>query len=302
MALYRYPVPPASEITPKNLILNRRAFMAGAAGLALAGGGLAGGVSRAAAQQGGTLTTVPSRFSTDEAANSLDDITGYCNFYEFGTGKGDPAKYADALTTRPWTVEVGGLVNNPGTIDIEDILADYALEDRIYRLRCVEGWSMVVPWVGIPLASVLEKFDVQGSAKYVAFETLVRPEEMRGQASTFPVLPWPYVEGLRMDEAKRVGDYPVEVDRLFLQLDLPGIDPRHVEHVADDAEQVAATEMDVGGVFRVPFMSDRPEMLIADQFGKAENGVQRGPQFMRHGREELRFGAVRLFRAAAGVV
>jgi len=195
LPVYRYPAPPASEITPKDTILNRRAFMAGAAGLALAG---SASVARA---QGMKLTTVPSPLSTDEAPNSLEDISGYCNFYEFGTGKGDPAKHAGSLTTRPWTIEVGGLVNNPGTIDIEDLLSNYTLEDRVYRLRCVEAWSMVVPWVGIPLASVLSKFDVQGSAKYVAFETLVRPEEMPGQSSTFPILPWPYVEGLRMDEA-----------------------------------------------------------------------------------------------------
>jgi len=193
---YRFPVPPASEITPKHAILNRRAFMAGAAGLAVAAAG-----APARVQAGEMLKTVAGPFSTDETPNSLDDISGYCNFYEFGTGKGDPAKYADKLTTRPWTIEVGGMVNNPGAIDIEDLLTQYTLEDRIYRLRCVEAWSMVVPWVGIPLASVLEKFDVQGSARYVAFETLVRPEEMRGQSSTFPILPWPYVEGLRLDEA-----------------------------------------------------------------------------------------------------
>ncbi|WP_223475715.1 protein-methionine-sulfoxide reductase catalytic subunit MsrP [Oricola indica] len=196
MPAYRFPVPPASEITPKHAILNRRAFMAGAAGLAVAAAG-----APVRAQAGEMLKTVAGPFSTDETPNSLDDISGYCNFYEFGTGKGDPAKYADKLTTRPWTIEVGGMVNNPGAIDIEDLLTQYTLEDRIYRLRCVEAWSMVVPWVGIPLSSVLEKFDVQGSAKYVAFETLVRPEEMRGQSSTFPILPWPYVEGLRLDEA-----------------------------------------------------------------------------------------------------
>ncbi|WP_425417494.1 protein-methionine-sulfoxide reductase catalytic subunit MsrP [Oricola indica] len=196
MPAYRFPVPPASEITPKHAILNRRAFMAGAAGLAVAAAG-----APARAQAGEMLKTVAGPFSTDETPNSLDDISGYCNFYEFGTGKGDPAKYADKLTTRPWAIEVGGMVNNPGAIDIEDLLTQYTLEDRIYRLRCVEAWSMVVPWVGIPLSSVLEKFDVQGSAKYVAFETLVRPEEMRGQSSTFPILPWPYVEGLRLDEA-----------------------------------------------------------------------------------------------------
>jgi sulfoxide reductase catalytic subunit YedY len=119
LPVYRYPVPPASEITPKETILNRRAFMAGAAGLALAGSGLVGGAQSASAQERAKLTTVPSPLSTDETPNPLDDISGYCNFYEFGTGKGDPAKYAGSLTTRPWTIEVGGLVNNPGTVDIE---------------------------------------------------------------------------------------------------------------------------------------------------------------------------------------
>ncbi len=195
MSVYRYPVPPASEITPKSAILNRRAFMAGAAGLAL------GGSVLPASAEAMKLKTVPSQFSTDEKPNSLDDISGYCNFYEFGTGKGDPAEYAGKLTTRPWTIEVGGLVNNPGVIDIEDLLTDYTLEDRIYRLRCVEAWSMVVPWVGIPLASIIDKFELQGSAKYVAFETLVRPSEMWAQDAGYRVLPWPYVEGLRLDEA-----------------------------------------------------------------------------------------------------
>jgi sulfoxide reductase catalytic subunit YedY len=191
---FRYPVPPASEITPKSVILNRRAFMAGAASASML-------PFAASAQEREKLTTVASAYSTDEEPNSFEDVASYNNFYEFGTGKDDPAKYAGELTTRPWTIDVGGLVNNPGTIDIESLLADYTLEDRIYRLRCVEAWSMVVPWVGIPLASLLDKFDVQGSAKYVAFETLVRPEEMRGQRATFPILPWPYVEGLRLDEA-----------------------------------------------------------------------------------------------------
>ena len=195
MPVYRYPAPPASEITPKSAILNRRAFMAGAAGLAL------GGSVLPASAEAMKLKTVPSQFSTDEKPNSLDDISGYCNFYEFGTGKGDPAEYAGKLTTRPWTIEVGGLVNNPGVIDIEDLLTDYTLEDRIYRLRCVEAWSMVVPWVGIPLASIIDKFELQGSAKYVAFETLVRPSEMWAQDAGYRVLPWPYVEGLRLDEA-----------------------------------------------------------------------------------------------------
>lgn len=198
MPVYRYPVPPSSEITPHSAYVNRRTFMAGAAGLALAGS--IGGV-QAAAMEPEKLKTVASPLSTDEAPNSFEDVTTYNNFYEFGVGKDDPAQYAGKLTTRPWTIEVGGLVNNPGTIDIESLLTDYTLEDRIYRHRCVEAWSMVIPWVGIPLSAVLSKFDIQGSAKFVAFETLVRPEEMYAQGAGFRVLPWPYVEGLRMDEA-----------------------------------------------------------------------------------------------------
>ena len=193
MASYRYPVPPSSEITPKQVFLNRRSFIAGAAAMLPAGAALA--------REGAKLETVASPYSTDDEPNSLDDIKSYNNFYEFGTGKDDPARYAHELTTRPWTIEVGGLVNNPGTVDIESLLSDYTLEDRIYRLRCVEAWSMVVPWVGFPLAALIDKFDVQGSAKYVAFETLVRPEEMRGQRSSFGSISWPYVEGLRLDEA-----------------------------------------------------------------------------------------------------
>jgi sulfoxide reductase catalytic subunit YedY len=196
---YRYPVPPASEITPKSVFLDRRAFISGVAGLALASS-----TSNGLAQTGGSgaakLSTVSSPYSTDEEPNSFEDITTYNNFYEFGTAKGDPAKYAGALTTRPWSIKADGLVNKPGQIDMEDLLTQYPLEERIYRLRCVEAWSMVVPWVGIPLASVIKALDPQGSAKYVAFETLVRREEMRGQRDVFG-LPWPYVEGLRMDEA-----------------------------------------------------------------------------------------------------
>jgi sulfoxide reductase catalytic subunit YedY len=154
------------------------------------------------AQDGRKLDAASSKFSTDETQNSFEDITTYNNFYEFGTDKADPARYAKELTTDPWTIKVGGLVNNPGEIGIEDLLTGYTLEERIYRLRCVEGWSMVIPWTGIQLSSLIDKFDVQGSAKYVAFETLVRPAEMSGQRAIFPILPWPYVEGLRMDEAK----------------------------------------------------------------------------------------------------
>ncbi|SET01536.1 protein-methionine-sulfoxide reductase catalytic subunit MsrP [Paracoccus homiensis] len=174
-----------ADVTPKPLFLNRRSFIA-SAGALIASPALA-------------LTGKPSQFSTDEKPNSFEEITNYNNFYEFGTGKEDPARYADSLTTDPWSVEIGGLVDRPGSYGVDDLAPDNALEERIYRLRCVEAWSMVVPWIGVPLVSVLNKVGVQPSAKYVAFETLYRPEEMPGQNR--PFLDWPYREGLRLDEA-----------------------------------------------------------------------------------------------------
>ncbi|MDR6267263.1 MULTISPECIES: protein-methionine-sulfoxide reductase catalytic subunit MsrP [Rhodobacterales] len=184
-----------SEVTPKADFLNRRQLMAGAAGLTMAGGITTGLATPAAA----ALNAAKSKWSTDAEPTSLEDITSYNNFYEFGTGKGDPAQYAKALTTDPWSVEIGGLVNNPGSYALEDILKDMTLEERIYRFRCVEAWSMVIPWVGFQLSDLIAKADPQGNAKYVAFETLQRPEEMHGQKNGS--FPWPYVEGLRMDEA-----------------------------------------------------------------------------------------------------
>ena len=171
-----------SDVTPEAAFLNRRQLIAGAA----AGFGLAGVAGVSNAQE--ALTP-----------NSWEDITQYNNFYEFGTGKTDPAEYAGALTTTPWTVEIDGMVKNPGKYDIDDIKAAMTIEERIYRFRCVEAWSMVVPWNGFELADLLEVAGVQEGAKYVAFETLYRPEEMPGQR--FQSLDWPYVEGLRLDEA-----------------------------------------------------------------------------------------------------
>jgi methionine sulfoxide reductase catalytic subunit len=195
MSAFRFPVPPSFEITPKNVFLNRRAFMAGAAGAAMlpALPALAEGNPDAK-----KLNAKPSTFSTTDEKTPYDAVTAYNNFYEFGTGKEDPAANAGSLKTDPWTIKVDGLINNPGEIGLEALLA-MPLEERIYRLRCVEAWSMVVPWVGFSLAELIKKYEVQGSAKYVAFETLVRPEEMPGQAGN--ALDWPYVEGLRMDEA-----------------------------------------------------------------------------------------------------
>ncbi|MGB3316268.1 MAG: protein-methionine-sulfoxide reductase catalytic subunit MsrP, partial [Albidovulum sp.] len=121
------------------------------------------------------------------------------NFYEFGTGKDDPVAYAGSLTTDPWAIQIDGMVDKPGNYDLADILSGVTLEERIYRFRCVEAWSMIVPWIGFELASLLDRVGVQPGAKYVAFETLVRPEEMPGQQ--YRILDWPYREGLRLDEA-----------------------------------------------------------------------------------------------------
>ena len=175
-----------SDVTPKPLWLNRRQLIAGAATL-LASPALA------------RIEAAPSRYSTDAEPNSLEDISTYNNFYEFGTGKDDPAANAGGLTTDPWSIEIGGMVDRPGSYGLGDILAGAPLEERIYRLRCVEAWAMVVPWIGFELGHLLTKAGVQPSAKYVAFETLVRPEEMPGQSSRF--IDWPYREGLRLDEA-----------------------------------------------------------------------------------------------------
>lgn len=169
------------EATPQSVFMNRRQILAGAAGLGL--GSIAG----------------PLGASTELEPNSWEDITSYNNFYEFGTAKGDPAAYASALTTSPWSVTIDGLVDRPGQYDFNEIMSEMTVEERIYRLRCVEAWSMVVPWNGFELADLLAMAGVQDEARYVAFETALRPEEMRGVSR--PVIEWPYVEGLRLDEA-----------------------------------------------------------------------------------------------------
>ena len=188
-----------SEIAPREVYLRRREFLAGAASLGLIGGLAAFSAHRA---QAAPLQATKSDLSTTgEAITPRRDIVSYNNFYEFGTDKGDPARNAHTMKTTPWKVKVDGLVGKPGDYDYDDLVKSAALEERIYRMRCVEGWSMVIPWVGIPLAEVLKRMEPQGSAKYVAFETLVRPSEMPGQRGLLQALPWPYVEGLRLDEA-----------------------------------------------------------------------------------------------------
>ena len=173
-----------NDVTEEAVFLNRRQLIGRtAAGLGL--GAMGAGIGQAAAD-----ALVPS---------SYEDITNYNNYYEFGTGKDDPARYAGALTTKPWSVQINGLVDRPGDYAFEDIMAAMTIEERIYRFRCVEAWSMVIPWNGFELADLLDLAGVQSGARYVAFETVMRPEEMPGLRS--PVLDWPYVEGLRLDEA-----------------------------------------------------------------------------------------------------
>jgi sulfoxide reductase catalytic subunit YedY len=138
--------------------------------------------------------------TVDEKLNTYEEITGYNNFYEFGTGKDDPKRYSSRLKTNPWTVKVDGLCSKPADYHLEDLIKPIQLEERIYRMRCVEAWSMVVPWIGIPLSTVIEKAEPTSKATFIQFTTLHRPTEMPGQST--PSLEWPYVEGLRMDEAK----------------------------------------------------------------------------------------------------
>ena len=176
-----------SDVTPKAMFLNRRTFMAGAAGLAFAGPAIA------------SIAAKSSAYSTDAKPNTLEEITSYNNYYEFGYGKEDPAAYAGGLVTDPWTIKVDGLVDKPGDYALADLVGGMTPEERIYRFRCVEAWSMVVPWIGFQLSDLLAKIGVQPGAKHVAFETLVRPEQMPGQ--TAGSLDWPYREGLRLDEA-----------------------------------------------------------------------------------------------------
>jgi sulfoxide reductase catalytic subunit YedY len=192
---------PSSEITSEDVYVNRRRFIrdaaAGAAALAFAPGVL-GASENAPSQQ------IPARFENmkselDEDLNPYSHVTTYNNFYEFGTSKEDPARNAGDFRPKPWTVRVGGHVNKPGDYQLEDFIGPSNMEDRIYRMRCVEAWSVVVPWRGFPLSDVINRVEPTGNAKFVEFKTVVRPEEMPGQSTR--VLDWPYIEGLRMDEA-----------------------------------------------------------------------------------------------------
>lgn len=190
----------SSEITPESVYLDRRRLLQAAGFL---------GASTLLTQTA-TAEEIPARydrlqniskspFSTDVEPTSFADISSYNNFYEFGTDKSDPSTYSGAFKPRPWSVAVDGEAEVTGTFTLEDILKPHPLQERIYRMRCVEAWSMVIPWVGIPLGDLLKRFKPTSKAKYIAFETIVRPEEMPGQKRA--ILPWPYREGLRMDEA-----------------------------------------------------------------------------------------------------
>lgn len=173
------------DVLPETIFLNRRQLCLGA------GAFLSGNIW---GQAKAAVSPAP-----NEKPNSFEQITNYNNYYEFGTGKGDPAKYAGALQTKPWSIKIDGLVNKPMTLSMPDLLKKMVIEERIYRFRCVEGWSMVVPWNGFELADLLKVVGVKSEAKYVSFETLLRPDEMWGQKRNY--LEWPYREGLRLDEA-----------------------------------------------------------------------------------------------------
>ena len=187
---------PGSEITPEGAYRSRRRFVS-ELGLAL-GAGLAGLAAPSVLRAAAPFAGLP---SPEEPLTPEEIVTGYNNFYEFGTDKEDPARHAHEMTTDPWTVQVAGEAAKTGKFALEDLLKGLAREERVYRFRCVEAWSMVVPWEGIPLKHLLEQFEPNGNAKFVEFTTLHRPREMRGQRSLFSGIDWPYVEGLRMDEA-----------------------------------------------------------------------------------------------------
>jgi sulfoxide reductase catalytic subunit YedY len=192
----------SSEITPKSLYLRRREFIQAASGVAVAAAaGLAPGAVRdAVAQNGPKLPNIrKSPLSTDEKPNAYEDVTTYNNFYEFGTAKDEPHRSARGFKARPWKLAIEGHVAKPASYDVDEFIKPYTLEERIYRLRCVEAWSMVIPWVGIPLADLMTRVEPTSKARYVEFTTLLDMTRMPGQRE--PVLRWPYVEGLRMDEA-----------------------------------------------------------------------------------------------------
>jgi len=202
MSRFQYPRPPSSEITPEAVYRQRRRLLGlGLASPLLALAGCAGADDSPAAPPAGPAvpTDTPDGFRSSETLTTWQDATTYNNFYEFGTGKADPSRNAHSLRPAPWAVVVGGEAELTGTFGLEDFLGSHAVQERIYRLRCVEGWSMVLPWQGVPLGEVLARFRPTSRARFVAFTTLAEPDQMPGLR--WPVLDWPYREGLRIDEA-----------------------------------------------------------------------------------------------------
>jgi sulfoxide reductase catalytic subunit YedY len=187
--------PRPAEVTDRALWLRRRELLAG--GAAAAGALLLGGCHR---ESSGASGDADAEAPAPDALTPKEDATSYNNFYEFGTDKEDPKEHAGSLRTRPWSVQIEGEVARPGPIDIEEILRAFPREERVYRLRSVEAWSLVIPWLGFPLGALLDRFVPTSRAKYVQFETLLDPEQMPGQRR--PILEWPYREGLRLDEAR----------------------------------------------------------------------------------------------------
>ena len=201
MLIKKAPEIPSSEITPNSLYLRRREFLqaAGLTAAAAVTGILIPNDSAEAAPALEPLTVTKKMVTTTESQTPFKDVTTYNNFYEFGPDKEDPSEYSGHFKPKPWSVAVEGDCAKPGTYTLEDILKPHPLEERVYRMRCVEAWSMVIPWVGFPLGDLLKRFQPGGNAKFVEFTTIVRPQEMPGQQRR--ILPWPYREGLRMDEA-----------------------------------------------------------------------------------------------------
>jgi methionine sulfoxide reductase catalytic subunit len=192
----------SSEITPERLYLDRRAFIAGGGAFVLGAGASAAGAVTPPGQA--LKATRNDQLSVKEAATKFESATTYNNFYEFGVNKEDPARLAGAFKPRPWTVKVDGLVAKPKTFDIDELVKTFPLEERVYSLRCVEAWSMIIPWIGFPLASLLKRVEPTSQARYVGFTTLLDPEQFPGQRKGFfnmGGLDWPYTEGLRLDEA-----------------------------------------------------------------------------------------------------
>jgi sulfoxide reductase catalytic subunit YedY len=201
MTRYRYPEPPASAITPESVYRGRRQFIAGLAALPALAACAPEAAAPSATLPAGPGLAIAGKIDTTggEEMTSYAQVSQYNNFYEFGTGKDDPARHAHTLRPQPWSVDIAGHAEITGQFPLEDILKPHALEERIYRLRCVEGWSMVIPWIGFPLADLLARFRPTAQARYVAFTTLLDPAQMPGQQRR--VLDWPYVEGLTIAEA-----------------------------------------------------------------------------------------------------